>query len=323
MQGLTYLIIEQALKRKDIKDDIETWKQGTVLNALHFCGHTERLREVVADFAGKKPLIMPGAIADDVSRIRALYHSGFEDVARQTLDEFKTQRIEISGVTQHANARPTENWVWIDSAYMVCPSMALMGEYDIAFGDLLGFYDILVNENGLMRHLKQEMGVRDDERLVGPTDWIDGTAWGRGNGWFVAATVDTLAYAQSEQNSKVEKNFLNVCESLLNFQDDQGIWHAIIDDLDTPPEMSGTTAIAYAFLRASRMGILPSQYEEAARRAIAEVLTNYFDWINYQVKNQQTGPMIANLFTPAHMESGCSYGQAFLAMSLQLITEKT
>ena len=167
------------------------------------------------------------------------------------------------------------------------------------------------------------MGVRDDERLVGPTDWIDGTAWGRGNGWFVAATVDTLAYAQSEQNSKVEKNFLNVCESLLNFQDDQGIWHAIIDDLDTPPEMSGTTAIAYAFLRASRMGILPSQYEEAARRAIAEVLTNYFDWINYQVKNQQTGPMIANLFTPAHMESGCSYGQAFLAMSLQLITEKT
>ena len=110
---------------------------------------------------------------------------------------------------------------------------------------------------------------------------------------------------------------------MLNFQDDQGIWHAIIDDLDTPPEMSGTTAIAYAFLRASRMGILPSQYEEAARRAIAEVLTNYFDWINYQVKNQQTGPMIANLFTPAHMESGCSYGQAFLAMSLQLITEKT
>ncbi len=318
MNGLYALIIGQGLGRSDAKH--ETWKQGTLLNALHFCGLDDQLHKTVSEFVDARPLIVPGAIADNASRIRAFFHAGFQDVAREALAEFKRQVVEVNGVTQHANARPTLNWVWVDTAYMVPPSMALMGELDFAFGDLLGFYRILVNENGLLRHLKQEIGVRPEERLVGETEWIDGSAWGRGNGWYVAGCVDTLDYAKV-LNAEVEQIFAKVCQSLLRYQDGQGAWHAIIDDLDSPQEMSATTAIAYAFLRGCRMGLLPSEYENAARRAIAEVLSHHFDWMTYQVKDQQRGPMIANMFTPSHMESGCSYGQAFLAMSLYMIAE--
>lgn len=318
MNGLYALIIGQGLDRSDAKH--ETWKQGTLLNALHFCGLDDRLRKTVSEFVNARPLIIPGAIADNASRIRAFYHAGYKDVAQEALAEFKKQRVLVNGVTQHANARPTLNWVWIDTAYMVAPSMALMGELEIAFGDLLGFYRILVNENGLLRHLKQEIGVRPEERLVGETEWIDGSAWGRGNGWYVAGCVDTLEYAK-KRHPEIEQTFAKACQSLLKYQTAEGAWRVVIDDPDAPPEMSATTAIAYAFLRGVRMGLLPAEFDQAARRAIAEVLSNHFDWQTYQVKDQQRGPLIANLFTPSHMEAGCSYGQAFLAMSLYMLAE--
>ena len=293
----------------------EPWKYGTLLNALDICGYHDWLKQIVTGFKDREPFILENNIADCAARIRSLVKCGFDAEAKRATDEFLAKRVEIDGVTEHAQARPTRNWLWIDSAYMVPPSMALVGQDAIAISDLVGLYRHLVAPNGLVRHLKQAIGVRPDERLVGATEWIDGSAWGRGNGWFVAGSIDTIEFL-AKPDETVVQNYLQVCDALMRYRDEFGTWRSIVDDPESPAEMSGTAMIIYAFLKGNRMGLLPVAYREAALCALDRLMSAHFTWSTLEVRDQQYGPMIMNVATRTAHQAGLSYGQAFLAMSL-------
>jgi unsaturated rhamnogalacturonyl hydrolase len=293
----------------------EPWKYSTLLNALDICGYTDWLHEIVVNFKDRDPFILENGIADCVARIRSLVRAGFAEEAQRATREFLAKRVDVDGVTEHAQARSTRHWLWIDSAYMVPPSMALVGQDAIAVGDLLGLYRHLVAPSGLLRHLKQAINVRPDECLVGPTEWIDGTAWGRGNGWFVAGSIDTIDYLMSPDPAVVA-NYQAACDALLRHQDENGTWRTIIDDPETPAEMSATAMIIYAFLKGHRLGYLPTTYRSAGLRALDRMMSAHFTWSTAEVRDQQYGPMIYNVPTRTAFQTGLSYGQAFASMSL-------
>lgn len=306
-------LIAIGLQQPGLED--EPWKHSTLLNALDICGYPEWLRGIVAGFKDREPFILENGIADCVARIRPMVKAGFQLESERATAEFLRKRVDVDGATEHAQARSTRNWLWIDSAYMVPPSMALMGQVDIAVGDLLSLHRNLVAPSGLLRHLRQVIGVRPDECLVGPTDWIDGTAWGRGNGWFVAGSIDTIDYL-AEPDPLVIANYQTACEALLQYVDEHGTWRSIIDDPEAPAEMSATAMIIYAFLKGHRLGYLPLEYQTAAFRALDRMLSAHFTWSTAQIRDQQYGPMIYNVPTRTSFQSGLSYGQAFAAMSL-------
>jgi rhamnogalacturonyl hydrolase YesR len=103
----------------------------------------------------------------------------------------------------------------------------------------------------------------------------------------------------------------------MRYRDEFGTWRSIIDDPEAPAEMSGTAMIIYAFLKGHRLGLLGAEYREAALRALDRMMSAHFIWSTLEVTDQQYGPMIMNVATRTSHQAGLSYGQAFLAMSLQ------
>lgn len=256
-------------------------------------------------------------MSDSAALIRPLFHAGHSAEAHKALQTYQSMRRVAGGVSQHSNSPTLQGWVWVDEVYMVPPGLVLAGEEELAFSDIKAAYTILHNEHNLLRHIKNTTPLAPDEVYFPEQVWIDGTAWGRGNGWFVAGTVDTLSLTK-RQDPEVKIIFQTVCQSLLCYQTEGGMWRATIDDPDTVEESSGTAMIAYAFLRGFTLGLLDETYKKGAEKALTALLTQHFDWSTYTVKNQQRGPMMVNVPTRASLEDGCTYGQAFLAMLLNL-----
>ena len=95
--------------------------------------------------------------------------------------------------------------------------------------------------------------------------------WGRGNGWVVFSMTELLEVLPEDhpkRNDLIE--FLNtLCEGYLALQDDEGMWHQVLNDHESYPETSCTSMFIYAFSRGIRFGWLknPEKYVKAIYKA--------------------------------------------------------
>ena len=73
-----------------------------------------------------------------------------------------------------------------------------------------------------------------------------GVLWGRGNGWFTAASIELLDMlpAGSAEHALLENNFRRHLAGVLATQDSGGAWHTVMNDRSTYLEMSATAAFA-------------------------------------------------------------------------------
>ena len=165
-------------------------KHSGLLNAMYTAGLRSWFEEKVADMLAGQVITHPN-LADSSSRMRPLVLAGKVAEARAANEIFQKERVVAGGVTQHTTARSTHGWVFADTADMVPPSQAILGTWELALADLKGFHKILAQPDGLMRHVFNA-SVPPEESYVDIDLWIDGTAWGRANGWWMAGVVDTL-----------------------------------------------------------------------------------------------------------------------------------
>lgn len=105
-----------------------------------------------------------------------------------------------------------------------------------------------------------------------------GAFWGRGNCWITAAIPEFLAIA-GDVCSDAEKRFLiellnRQIESLAKYQDEDGMWHTLVDDNSSYKETSATCGFAYGILRAINMGIIEKSYKICSEKALAAILGN-------------------------------------------------
>ncbi|MBG9390468.1 glycoside hydrolase family 88 protein [Caenimonas aquaedulcis] len=296
-------------------------KHSALLNAMHLSGLRSGFQERVAEvLAG--PVITHPNVADSSSRIRPLVLAGKVKEARAAGDAFDRERVAAGGVTQHTTARSTSGWVFADTAYMVPPSQAILGRWGFAAAELKGFHRILAQPDGLMRHVFNA-SVPPDESYVELDLWIDGTAWGRANGWWMAGVVDTLEVIprqdwDAELVALYEKTAARLIECQYN-----GAWHATIDDSYSLLDTSATVMIGYALAKGSQLGLGGARGEEASHLALETVMRHHFDWREAILRNQQFGPMIVNIPSPnpRYYDHGNAYGQAFLAKLYSLVAD--
>ena len=98
--------------------------------------------------------------------------------------------------------------------------------------------------------------------------------WGRGNCWVTIAIPEFLQMVQcdpsvQESLATVLRNQVN---SLVNYQNENGMWHTLIDDPTSYVESSATCGFAYGILRAVHTGLLDKEYEPVAMKALAPIL---------------------------------------------------
>ncbi len=288
-------------------------KHSGLLNAMYTAGLRKGFDERVAEvLAG--PVITHPNLADSSSRMRPLVLAGKAAEARAANDVFQKERVVAGGVTQHTTARSTHGWVFADTAYMVPPSQAILGNWELAVADLKGYHKILAQPDGLMRHVFNA-GVPAEESYVDLDLWIDGTAWGRANGWWTAGVVDVLeVIPQASWDAELVAMYEKTVARLIECQDD-GIWRATIDDSYSLLDTSATVMIGYALAKGAQLGLGGEKAEKASFAALERVMRHHFDWKNAILRDQQYGPMIVNVSSanPRHHDHGNAYGQGFLA----------
>ena len=158
--------------------------------------------------------------------------------------------------------------MWADDLYMSVPFLVRYSQFtgdqkylDDAANQFFGFKKrLFMPEEKIMSHVYD---FKYDSKTNVP--------WGRGNGWVVFSMTELLEVLPEDhpkRNDLIE--FLNtLCEGYLALQDDEGMWHQVLNDHESYPETSCTSMFIYAFSRGIRFGWLknPEKYDKAIYKA--------------------------------------------------------
>ncbi len=158
---------------------------------------------------------------------------------------------------------PHEMTLWADDLYMSVPFLARMGKlsgdksyWDDAAHQIFKFTDYLWNEN---KELYYHLYYSDLKR--------NGVAhWGRCNGWVMMAQVHLLDVVPEDypHRDALIKNLEKQILGIAKYQNEEGLWHQILDKNDSYTESSCTAMFSYCIARAVNAGWIDSRYGSIA-----------------------------------------------------------
>lgn len=101
-----------------------------------------------------------------------------------------------------------------------------------------------------------------------------GAFWGRGNCWVTIAIPEFLQMVDCDGDvaKKLADILRQQVDSLVKYQNPNGMWHTLIDDPTSYVESSATCGFGYGILKAVHTGLLPEAYEAVARKALEPML---------------------------------------------------
>jgi len=102
--------------------------------------------------------------------------------------------------------------------------------------------------------------------------------WARGNCWITIAIPEFIELLDLDETDSLRVFLIETLESqvkaLAATQNENGLWHTLLDDPDSYLEASATAGFAYGILKAVRKGYLNESYKEVGIKAIQAVLEN-------------------------------------------------
>jgi rhamnogalacturonyl hydrolase YesR len=150
--------------------------------------------------------------------------------------------------------------LWIDDMYMIT---AVQAQAYRATGDkkyieraakeMVMYLDSLQRPNGLFYHAPDVPFF-----------------WGRGDGWMAAGMAELLRSLPEDNPNRprIMQGYRTMMESLLNYQDEGGMWRQLIDDKESWFETSSTGMFTFAMITGVKNGWLDKKvYGAAARKA--------------------------------------------------------
>ena len=101
-----------------------------------------------------------------------------------------------------------------------------------------------------------------------------GAFWGRGNSWVTMAIPELFGIMKCDASvERYLKEALKAqIETLAKCQNQNGMWHTVLNDDTSYVEASATCGFGYGILKAVHMGLVSAEYEAAAQKALAPVL---------------------------------------------------
>lgn len=209
----------------------------------------------------------------------------YRKAASKLYDQMKEHPRTAEGNFWHKKIYPDQ--VWLDGLYMALPFLM---EYETIFTH---------NEKNVDDIYKQFFTVY--EKMRDPTSglyyhayscskaafWADKKTglsqhfWLRAIGWYAMALLDTLNKAEVKNNAEwtmLKKIFIDLMNSVLEYQDASGMWYQIPNLPDKKPnylETSGSAILSYSLLKGVRTGILDNTYTKAGTRAFEGICKKY------------------------------------------------
>lgn len=164
--------------------------------------------------------------------------------------------------------------MWADDVYMCCPMLARMGQ---VFQERKYFEECVTQIRGFKKRL-----WRSDAKLFSHIFFVNENcpneiSWGRGNGWIFLSLADILPRIPDDVDGKDEllAIFREFAESLMNYQDADGLWHQVLDQQDSYQETSATTMFLWGMSRGVNQGILSKEKYAACVKRTYEGLLKF------------------------------------------------
>ena len=185
---------------------------------------------------------------------------GYRRIADDTADymEKKQARLPDGSLYRYLSALPEmKNTMWLDDLYMSVPFLAryyrLTGEIPYLDDAVNQFF--LYREKMFLPKLKVMSHVYYTDRKL-----ANQIPWGRGNGWVLFSLSELLQILPENYGRRAEllEFYRELCEGYLALQDEQGMWHQVLNDSESYREASCSSMFLCAFARGVRYGWLPN-----------------------------------------------------------------
>ena len=232
---------------------------------------------------------------DDVCESRILF-----DLYDLTKNEKYNKAIELtySQVKNHPRTKEGNFWhkkiypnqVWLDGLYMMQPFytryMTRYGNKD--YSDIVSQFKnvrkLMFDEDKKLYYhgydSSKSMFWANKETGVSKNFWL------RSIGWFTVGLIDVYDYMDESScfREEIKKLFIETIEGILMYQDNESkMFFQLPDKKDVKGnylETSGSAMIAYALLKGSRLGVLPSLYSKKGKEIFDGICTKYLSFNN-------------------------------------------
>ena len=181
-------------------------------------------------------------------------------------------RTEEQGIQHIVSGREHYQQMWDDTLFMTVLFLAKVGEImnneayksEAEYQFLLHIKYLQDRETGLWYHGWCFEGRHNFAKAF----------WARGNCWITAGIPEYLEISKSPESIKryligILRNQVN---KLAELQNEDGMWHTLLDDASSYVEASATAGFAYGILKGINMKILPEKYLRIAEKAVNAVI---------------------------------------------------
>ncbi|KAA6317165.1 Unsaturated rhamnogalacturonyl hydrolase YteR [termite gut metagenome] len=192
------------------------------------------------------------------------------------------ENAKESEIKWHNDGYSWQTRVWIDDMFMITTLQAqayLVTEdkkyIDRTAREMVLYLDRIQRVNGLFYHTPDVPFF-----------------WGRGNGWMAVGMAEVLRILPKNNPDKgrIEEAYKKMMNTLIGYQDRDGMWGQIIDDPSSWRETSSTAMFTYAMIVGVKNGWLDKKtYGAAARKAWLSLLTYLNEDSNIQNVCEGTG----------------------------------
>ena len=179
------------------------------------------------------------------------------------------------------------NQVWLDGIYMAQPFRALY-EKNFGNGDYL---DIIHQIETVRRYMFSEekklyFHGYDATKSIFWADPISGCSkefWLRAIGWFSVALADLLEILpEGAERDRIIPIFTELMEGVSQYMDvESGMYYQVVDQQGREGnylETSGSSMIAYAMLKGTRLGVLEQKYAVMGEKTFNGIIDRYLSF---------------------------------------------
>ena len=264
--------IVERVKRAALSMQRYNWEQGVLAQAFLEAGEYETAILLAVEAAhrqddmGRCAAIGPAFSATDPCAVgEALIYAG-EQTLDPSLLRAKDRLLHWAladaprnpgGIVYHLMEAPQ---FWVDSLYMLPPFLARAGYFSEAMQQIDGYWNALFDPaKGLLSHQWDDGGKQ----------FLRKDAWGVGNGWAAAGMARVIAMLLPEMDEARQSliaRTTGLIRRVLSLQRPDGMFHDVLDDPSTFPEINCGQMIAYTIYRGVREGWLDGDLIPAAER---------------------------------------------------------
>ncbi|KAJ5775674.1 uncharacterized protein N7511_000685 [Penicillium nucicola] len=102
--------------------------------------------------------------------------------------------------------------------------------------------------------------------------------WGRGNAWITIVIPEFLSLLQLPAGDHFRDFLVSTLEqqvsALRKFQNENGLWHTLIDDPSSYLEVSASAGFSFGILKAVRLGYLSREYQSVGLKGMEAVINS-------------------------------------------------